>query len=248
MRFRAKSIAGLVIALLLISGTALATMSYKTTVTTAGPVAYYRVDESSGTTAGTVGGGFAGTYLGSPAKSQTGLVHDGDNSVKFDGVNDAISANSVANHTNWPGMTMEAWVEVTRSAPSDEEHIMNFSTSSGGHAPGLFHDNPTNKIKFAVGSSTSFALSNNGISSGTHYIVGTVGTDNVSRLYIDGVLQNQTGKITVRPQPGWLFIIGADHDFGPVTTSFWKGRIDEPAIWDHALTSTQIAAQWNAGK
>jgi hypothetical protein len=248
MGYRARSIAGLVIAFSLITGVALATMSYKTTVTTAGPVAYYRLDESSGTTASTVGGGYSGTYIGSPSKNQNGLVNDGDHSVKFDGANDAITANSVANHANWPGMTMEAWVDVTRSAPADEEHIMNFSTSSGGHAPGLFHDNPTNKIKFAVGSSTSFALSNNPISSGRHYVVGTVGTDNVSRLYIDGVLQNQKGKITVRPQPGWLFIIGADHDYGPVTTSFWKGRIDEAAIWDHALTSSQISAQWAAGK
>ncbi|MEA2508346.1 MAG: hypothetical protein QOG21_428 [Actinomycetota bacterium] len=248
MRYRARSVAGLVIVLLLVSGTALAGMNYKSVVTNTGPLAYYRVDESSGTTAKTVAGGFSGTYIGSPALSQTGLVHDGDMAVKFDGVNDAINANSVANHTGWPGMTMEAWVEVTRSAPSNEEHIMNFSTSSGGHAPGLFHDSPTNKIKFAVGSSTSFAISNNGISSGTHLFVGTVGTDNVSRLYVDGVLQNQKGKITVRPQPGWLFIIGADHDFGPVTTSFWKGRIDEPAVYTYALSSSQVAAQWAAGK
>jgi hypothetical protein len=125
---------------------------------------------------------------------------------------------------------------------------MNFSTSSGGHAPGLFHDNPTNKIKFAVGNTTSFALSNNPISSGIHYVVGTVTPDNVSRLYIDGVQQNQKGIISVRPQPSWIFVIGADHDSGPVLTSFWKGRIDEPAVYDYALSSAQVAAQWAAGK
>jgi Concanavalin A-like lectin/glucanases superfamily len=248
MRFRARSISGLVIAFLLISGTALAAMSYKQTVTTAGPVAYYRLDDSSGTTASTVGGGFAGTYIGSPAKSQTGLVHDGDTSVKFDGVNDAINANSVATHSGWGGMTMEAWVEVTRSAPSNEEHIMNFSTSSGGHAPGLFHDSPTNKFKCAKGNDTNPVLSNSPYSSGTHYVVCTVGTDNVSRLYVDGTLQNDRGVMTARPTSGDLFIIGADHDSGPVTTSFWKGRIDEAAVWDHALTGSQIAAQWAAGK
>jgi hypothetical protein len=227
---------------------ATATTSYSTTVLNASPVAYYRLNETSGTTAHDLTGHFNATYNGSPALNQPPLIlNTTDPSVKFDGSNDYVNANSVSSHTSWPGITMEAWVEFTRAAPTNEEHVMNFSTAKGGHAPGLFHDSPTNKVKFAVGSSTSYALSDSPISSGVHYLVGTVGTNNVSRLYIDGQLQKQTGTISVRPQAGWLFAIGCDHDYGPVTTSFWRGRIDEVAIYDHALTQTQITAHYTAG-
>jgi hypothetical protein len=260
-------IIGTVTACLLFAGTALASNSNRASPTTnaalgrltslnrnakgykvTSTVGYWHLNESSGTTAVSTTASTDGSYSGSPAKDQTSLVRDGMTSVKFDGVNDAIVANSVCKHTSWPGLTLEAWVEVTRNAPSNEEHIMNFSTSSGGHAPGLFHDSPSNKLKFAVGSASTWAISNNPISSGIHYVVGTVGTDNVSKLYVDGVLQNTKGKMTERPPANCLFIIGADHDFGPIVTSFWKGRIDEPAVYDHGIGQSEVSAHYLAGQ
>jgi hypothetical protein len=221
--------------------------SYRDTILADHPVGFWQLGESSGNVAKDETGNYPGTYLGAPTFGSSSLTTDPNSSVNFDGSDDAIKADAVSGHSSWAGISMEAWVTVTRSSPTGEEHIMNFSTSSGGHAPGLFHDSPTNKIKFSVGASTSYALSDNAISSGTHYIVGTVGTSNIAKLYVDGVLQNQTGTMTQRPSASSLFIIGADHDAGPVTTSFWQGKIDEPAIYDVALNQGQISAHYNAG-
>jgi hypothetical protein len=168
--------------------------------------------------------------------------------VKFDGTDDRILANGLpAAGGSWAGITLEAWVEVTRPVPPAEEHIINFSTATGGHAPGLFHDDPTNKIKWDTGSSQTPALSNAATTTGTLYVVATVDTNNVAKLYINGVLQRTQGTIAERPAPDDLFQIGADYDSGPVAVSFWQGRIDDVAVYNVALDQTQITAHYQAG-
>ena len=63
------------------------------------PIAHWRLNESSGTTAtniGTLGTAVNGTYLGSPTLNNPGLVA-GSTGVKFDGVNDGIA---IPDHNN----------------------------------------------------------------------------------------------------------------------------------------------------
>jgi hypothetical protein len=71
------------------------------------------------------------------------------------------------------------------------------------------------------------------------------GTDQHA-LYIDGV-QVATGAVTKTigydAQP---LLLGRDTENG-VPNFFLKGRIDEPAIYNRALTKTEIAAIYNAG-
>jgi hypothetical protein len=217
--------------------------AYKDVVAADSPVAYYRMDETSGTKAGD-----SGTYQGSPKFGAASLLNSdpADKSVDFDGSNDRITANSVTGKSNWKGISFEAWVEVTRNAPSSEEHIVQFSTSSGGHAPGLFHDN-SNKLKWATGSSSDFAIADKGTTPNTvYYVVGTTADNDVTRLYIDGVLQNATGKMTERPSSSYQFSVGADYDRSKAV-SFWKGRLDEVAVYDYALSQAQISNHYSAG-
>jgi Concanavalin A-like lectin/glucanases superfamily/Right handed beta helix region len=232
---------------LLLSAPALASTSfssaYRDAVAADSPVAYYRMDEISGSRAGT-----SGSYQGSPKLGASSLLNSdsADKSVDFDGSNDRITANAVTGMSTWRGISFEAWIEVTRNAPSSEEHIVQFSTSSGGHAPGLFHDN-SNKLKWATGSTTDFAIADKVTSLNTVYhVVGTTGENDVSKLYINGVLQNATGVMKERPSSSSQFSVGADYD-GSNAVSFWKGRLDEVAVYDYALSQAQVSNHYHAG-
>ena len=78
-----------------------------------------------------------------------------------------------------------------------------------------------------------------------HYLVGTRnGTTKVATLYVDGVAQAITTTVAINDS-GADLVIGRwyqDDD-----TYHADAYIDEVAIWDVALTSTEIAALYNSG-
>lgn len=76
-----------------------------------------------------------------------------------------------------------------------------------------------------------------------------VGNGNVVQMYIDGTLQNQitgisSGSTFDSDDSSTTKAIGASDGNG----EFMKGNIDEVAIYDSALTSAQITANYNAGR
>jgi hypothetical protein len=88
---------------------------YRDAVLADGPLAYWRLGESAGSTAADETGGFPATYLGNPGLGGPGLVADADSAPAFDGVDDlvfvpdadAINLQPVATRT------IEAWFQVS---------------------------------------------------------------------------------------------------------------------------------------
>jgi Concanavalin A-like lectin/glucanases superfamily len=248
MRKHPIRIAALVLTLLLCAGTAMASgSSYPNAVNASGPIAYYRLDETSGTTAHTVSGVYNGTYTVSPNLGQTGLVHNTDQAPGFSG-NDRVVANSLSRRTSWPGLTLEAWVLVTQT--TQEEHIMVFSTWDGNQAPAILHDQPTKKFKYRDGYTTAYSTTIPQIGK-VYYVVATIDTSNHGTLYVNGQAQAHftTQK---RPLSNGLFTIGADYDChscngNPVVDTYWHGKIDEAAVYDRALSASEVTAHYQAG-
>ncbi|MEA2506682.1 MAG: hypothetical protein QOH48_1300 [Actinomycetota bacterium] len=239
------------IAFLLWSGAAIASTSYKTTVDNSGPIAYWRLGETSGTTAYPTMGSYVGTYKGSPKLGLTGLIiNDTNKAPGFDGINNRVTANGLTSRTktSWSkGYTLEAWVMTTTT--SAEEHILAFNTKSGANGLAIFRDEPTNKFKFHECESSSCATAyskTTPVAGKIYQVVVTVNGSNRAHLYVNGSSQASfTSK--ARPLQNGFFTIGAEYDCCPTPTSFWKGKIDEVAVYNHALTATQVASQWNAG-
>src|SRR6266498_2058231 len=75
------------------------------------PVAYWHLGETSGLTATDSAGSHDGRYVGGPALGLAGLIVDWSNDCpRFDGVNDRVTANSMASGINWSkGFTLEVW-------------------------------------------------------------------------------------------------------------------------------------------
>jgi hypothetical protein len=76
------------------------------------------------------------------------------------------------------------------------------------------------------------------------YLSVTFANDDTMRLYIDGTLKNKT-KLNVDPD----FCSGGDLTFGAHWDQFrdnFKGKLDDIAIWNRALSASEISALYNA--
>jgi Concanavalin A-like lectin/glucanases superfamily len=248
MENRAIRISALILTILVVSGTASASgRSYLRSVTSSGPVAYYRLNEASGDTAHTVSGSYAGRYVSSPNLGRRGLIHDTNRAPHFSG-NDRIVANSLSARSHWPGLTLEAWVRVSQN--SEEEHILVFSTRDGNQAPAILHDQPTKAFKYRDGQTTAYSTTIPKVGR-VYYVVATINSSNEGTLYVNGRAQDHFTS-SRRPLSNGRFTIGADYDCHscngrPTVDTFWHGKIDEAAVYDHALSASKVAAHYRAG-
>ena len=84
------------------------TTTYTTEVLADSPYLYWKLDETSGTTAtDSSGNSRSGTYTNSPTLNQTALINEGK-SVDFDGTNDYCKYTLPSNFTG--SFTMECWI------------------------------------------------------------------------------------------------------------------------------------------
>jgi hypothetical protein len=215
------------------------------------PVAYWRLNETSGTIAHDATGNYNGNYVQSPDEGRPGLLAaPSGHSVWFDGVGGRITADSLTQRTSWPGYTLEAWVRIDQTVK--EEHILAWNRAGGSNGIALFHDQPTGNFKFrdCEGSGCTQVYSTTTPQAGhTYYLVVTVNRQNQGRLFINGE-REAIFSSAIRPLSHGLFTIGAEYDSQggrAIPTSFFKGNVDEVAVYDHALRHMKVRAHYRAG-
>lgn len=218
-------------------------MTYSSEVLSDSPLLYWRLGESSGTTATDASGNARhGTYAGSHTKGQTGLlVGDSDTAVLFERVGTHGSV-SVADSTDLTAFSVEVWVSTAtangylchRESSSSGDRIFSLELS-GGKARGIVWKNSSTLTN--VDSTSTIH------NSATRHVVLTYdGT--TTRLYVDGV-QTGTPSTAVSgalPTANTPFVAGA---FGGVNGV--SGTLDEIAYYNTALSSTRVAAHYSAG-
>jgi hypothetical protein len=216
---------------------------YAQTVLADIPISHWRLGEASGTAAADVRGVNAGTYVNAPTLGVTSLlVSDTANkAVTFDGSNDHVSvANSNSLRIASP-LTLEAWIKPT-SLPANgsyasvmtkrESYSLQFN---GSRIELTIMQNGTRRRTQAPAGSI--------VAGQTYHLVGTYdGT--TTRLYINGAqvaTTALTGGATLNANP--LFIGSWDG-----SSEFFRGVIDEPAVYAGALSAARVAAHYDAGR
>ena len=251
-----------------LAGVPAPTASYPATVLASQPVAFWRLDESSGaTTANDYSGGHNGTYnnvqLGLPGYSAS---FDPDTAGGFGSLSptDSYMAENDSSGMGIPlidfaqpvggnaAFSVEAWVNgpanqnasgsaiVAKGASGSDEFCMDAS-GPGGHF--RFY------IRKAGSGGTSTIYSGGSVvpDGNWHHLVGVCDELNAMYFYVDGVNMGTIGAI------GGLGLyestvpvsIGAQSTGGGYTYQF-VGTIDEVAIYNYALTADQVAAHHNA--
>lgn len=251
-------------------------MAYPDVVLADSPLAYYRMDASSGTSeTDQTGNGHAGTYsqgsAGGYTFSQAGAtITDTDTAVAFDATKTGKCLLDTLG-TLGAGMataSVEFWIKTTNSTTmqavlstigttvSPNQNLMSCFVNRGTGGTQV-----ADRLFFALrggsGAAAYFVIVSPGIFDGQwHHVVWTTEGTAASctiRCYIDGVAKTVS---TAQSNPfnfgsfvnfGYALPIGAENTRGAYA-SYFTGTLDEVAFYPTVLSPTQTVAHYNAAR
>ncbi len=252
---------------------------YSATVTAQAPVGYWRLDETTGTTAvATVGGsGLDGTYINFGG-ANPGLDQQGPRPAEFPGFlsdnvakqfnGDSSTSFSTTAYTRVEvadqaalditgALTISAWINPTSYGSTGRGIVAKYRLSVGDTSDGQraygFNVDVTGKLQFVLSTNGSFdsnllVLGSTTVSTNAwQHVTAVYEPGSAMRVYLNGVLDGQktTGvpaSIASTAAPLWI-----GQQFGFAGNTSFIGRIDEPAVFNAALSAQAIRTQYTAG-
>jgi hypothetical protein len=227
--------------------------SYNNAVSnTSGLIDYWRLGEPSGTNLNDVVGGHDATALGGVTLGTAGnLTLDPDTSASFDGSNDAARASVSLSSTS--KVTLEFWLKWNSYANDDKlafEFTSNFNNSDDGFLVNPNSSTSSGRFEVAMGrNSTRNSIYFTRPSAGTwhHYAIVLNATTFSPSItpYVDG---NAVSFSKGSSNPGGGNFANSTLNFMSRNASslFGKGSLDEVALYNQALTSTQVSQHFAA--
>ncbi len=216
------------------------TTPYSSAVMADGPSGFWRLGETSGTTAADVTGAQAGTYLNAPQLGVTGLLTGETNrAVRLDGVNDYVRVPSSGGLSPTAAVSVEAWIK-----PEAIPAAGGFATvATKPEAYSLQFNGP--RLEFTVMRSgqrfRTQAPAGAVVAGLAYHVVGTY-DGATARLYVNGA-QVATSALTGA--------IGSNAN--PLNVGSWdgfserfRGTVDEVAVYAAALSASRVSAHLNA--
>ncbi len=213
------------------------------------PVAWWRLGETSGTTASdSSGNAHHGVYAGGGTfHSTTGLItNSNDTAIAFDGVDDAVTIPSTV-ITDVPA-TLECWVSYTSTAAADLMSIatvdrrLRLGINYGGAAGcvvALVDANGSNQSRWETYTTTAY---NDGL---PHHVAATfTTTSSYPTVYVDGVAvatSNTSASATADPDTRSLIGVFAQ------TATYAAATIDEAAVYSSVLSAGTITNHYGYG-
>jgi Tfp pilus assembly protein PilE len=203
-----------------------------------GLVGWWKLDETSGTTAAdSSGSGNNGTLynMTSPGCWVAGQI---GNALNFDGSNDYVNCGNGSSLLITGDLTIAAWVQLTTGNSGNYYGIagkLHDATDSGF----ALVRSSTNYFYFWVGNGTMESVSSNTTYTDTdwHHVVG-VRRNGTNYLYVDGVQQTATTTRSLSDSGSWAFI-GRQYD--DYNLRYFNGIIDDVRVYNRALTAAEIA-------
>lgn len=209
-------------------------------------VSYWRLGETSGTQAGDSKGVNTGTYTGGFTLNQSSPVKDGNPSVGLNGTSGYVNVPHHASLAITGDLTLEAWVN-----PTDYANTNQIVAKTSAAAEAASYDFRLQlgdgKMQFLLGNGVAVSTLTNGqffVATGvwTHVAVTVSGT--TVTFYRNGVADTPVANAAARADTGQPLRIGQRGDLNVAT--YYKGSIDEVAVYNAALSSTRIAAHYAA--
>jgi len=228
---------------------------YRNRVLQDNPVAFWMLDDISGSTADDAMNAVDLTYNNSPNLYTLGPSFNLPRAVQMNGSDEnATSANSAtftrAASENW---SLECWLQYTSTSNSlAAVYVRNtdalFNTVTGG----IICNNTTAGVISAQTPSAAGSIqinSGSGFNDGQwHHVVVTSASGGNLTLYVDGtsVASSGTSRNTTSSQRS--ITVGSNRTGVSSYIQYWPGSLAAVAYYNTTLSSTQVTAHWNAGK
>ena len=226
--------------------------SYDTAVSGNNPVAHWRLGEDSGTGAADQTGSHSGTYsngvgIGSASGPFSGIS---STAASFDGSNDFVEIPHSSDFALSEG-TIQLWFNVDNT--SNQHTLVSMESSDDDNGLNLRVKDNYLEFNFKGGGNDHFLYSNSGsISAGQWHNVALTWGSGGLQLYLDGNLvdtDSYTGGLSDVGEPITIGASQKSSDNGQANNleDFFDGEIAEVAVFDSALSETQIDALIDAG-
>jgi hypothetical protein len=219
--------------------------TYRDEVLADSPRAYWRLGETSGSTATDELGAHPGTYVNGVLVNQPGaLSSETDPSASFDGVNDYVTVPGSSSLDMTSAVTVEFWAK--RRAISSTYQVL---VGKPGNGQSKYENyavwlNTSNRYQAYFGDGTTYVSVQTSAVTDTnwHHVVAT-DDGSSARIYLDGVQKASTSttlRLTANTNP---------LNFGRASSNqyFFNGWLDEMAIYPTALSATRIQAHYTKG-
>ncbi len=218
-------------------------------------MAYYRLNETSGTSAADTGSNATnGTYSGTYTLNQAAFV-TGGKSVSFSGASASqVNCNFATNYTS--ACTLEFLFNPNASGSGAGGFLVGksvfFAAVAGDFPIQVLWDAALSKVGFKLSSGNDFAydasILSNVMATGVDYhVVAVYRANGLCELYIDGVLAASTTiGFTINTNARNWRIAAAQENAGGVGASAFAGRMGEVAIYNAALSASRVLAHYNA--
>ncbi len=217
---------------------------YAAKVMGADPLAYWRLDEKSGTNAFDVAGGNDGFYSGAVSQGAAGALPGiADTAASFVGLGDgkvSIPFSPVLNPST--PFTIEFWANPKTHTPDGATYVPMGSQLRNGSARlgwAFYMENNGTGWEFQTGDSSGVhadPVSPLPVVPGRYdHIVAVYDGSGGVQLFVNAVLEaSGSGAFVPNPSNPWVIGTRNDGNFG------FDGSIDEVAFYNHALTTNEI--------
>ncbi|WIG60015.1 MAG: hypothetical protein OJF49_002763 [Ktedonobacterales bacterium] len=209
-------------------------------------LAYYRLDETSGTAAYDIAGqGYTGTTHGSPTQNVAGLL-SGDTDACYTFASASSQYVSVPSTAVFPSgnspLSVGVWFKIA-SAPAATAQLWSYGDITTGHHALSLYLATTGKLTCDVGAGASVLSSASAVSNAVAHFAALTWDGTTLTLWLDGVSQGTAtpGAQSIPTTP--TVNLGAN----ATPAAYFSGQLDEACLWSAALSSTQIANIYTAG-
>lgn len=221
----------------------LALAAYQDEVLADNPVAYYRFEETSGTTArDTTVNSNDGTYMNGVLINQSGAANLGQ-AARFDGIDDFVSTPRTVS-TNF---TLELWINTTASSLTGTNAYEGNGllwSDVGGAANDFVMAMLNNGLSFFTGNPDITVTGATAINDGRwHHLVATRTQGGNVEIFVDGISRGTTTTNNNPLDGNPSIMIGGN----VLDSRYFTGLIDEVAYYPTVLTVDRIKAHFQAG-
>jgi hypothetical protein len=212
------------------------------------PIAYFRLDETSGVDVHDLVGGTPGVIVGNVTLgAASALLGDHDPAMGFDGMNSAIDLDQRFGFEGQAPYSIECWVSPELDGKS-RSIMSKWQQPPMSQGWDLYYED-TRIVVTRETQAGSDALFTDAIlgDNAYHHIVATYDGAMLA-MYLDGRRENTVAATYVLPNIPQNMLIGAGNGNPAQQDQDMKGRIDEVAFYDHALMPDRVKAHFDAGQ